>query len=99
MRLCDGRFAKTHLTAYATRAMSSTTHARGAALAKVCALTLDAEKQGCISVPVAALRVALDAVDVEGLANPRPAPVCNIGSRRILATRASAHDGENVARS
>ncbi len=61
--------------------MSSTTHARSKALAGVCLLVTQAEEGGHISVPVASLRVALDGVDVEGLAHPRPCQVGNVGHR------------------
>ncbi len=66
--------------------MSTTTYARSRALADVCALVTQAEAQGQISIPVAALRVALDPVEVEHLAAPGDWDrVCNVGGSRDAA--------------
>jgi hypothetical protein len=57
--------------------MSATTKARAAALAGVCRLVVAAERHGEASISVAELRLALEGVDVGGLANPRPCVVRN----------------------
>ena len=60
--------------------MSETTKAQSRALANVCRLVVAAWRHGQPSVDVAELAAALDPVDVEGLADPRPCnPVRNVG--------------------
>ena len=59
--------------------MSETTKDRSRALATVCRLLLAAKRHGQTTIDVGELEAALDEVDVQGLANPRPcSPVCNI---------------------
>ncbi len=66
--------------------MSTTTHARSAALAGVCRLVTAARRHGQRSVELSELELALDGVDVEGLARPRPITrVCNVGGSRDAA--------------
>jgi hypothetical protein len=57
--------------------MSATTKARAAALAGVCRLVVAAERHGEASISVAELSLALEGVDVEGLAVPRSCVVRN----------------------
>ena len=60
--------------------MSEITKAQSRALANVCRLVVAAWRLGQPSVDVAELAAALDPVDVEGLADPRPCnPVRNVG--------------------
>ena len=60
--------------------MSETTKAQSRALARVCRMLLAAKRHGQTTIDVGEVEAALDEVDVQGLANPRPcSPVCNIG--------------------
>jgi hypothetical protein len=65
--------------------MSAITKARGSALGKVCRLVVAAERHGEQSITVAELQLALDGVDVEGLAVPRPCVVRNVGDEFTFA--------------
>lgn len=49
---------------------------RIAGLARVCKLLVEAEATGAISVPTAAVRIALDGVDIDGYAQPRKPDAC-----------------------
>ena len=57
--------------------MSATTKARSQALARVARLMRAADRHEQHTITVDELRVALEGVDVEGLAEPRPCVVSN----------------------
>ena len=60
--------------------MSEITKAQSRSLARLCRMLLAAKRHGQTTIDVGEVEAALDEVDVEGLANPRPcSPVCNIG--------------------
>jgi hypothetical protein len=70
--------------------MSAITKARSAALGRVCRLVVAAERHDEDSITVAELRLALEGVDVGGLAVPRPCVVGNVG-RPFNITGVTSH--------
>ena len=66
-------------------AMSAITHRRSAALATICRLVVAAKRHGQASISREELELALEDVDVDGLAEPRRETVSSIG-RSIAPT-------------
>jgi hypothetical protein len=77
--------------------MPNTTHRRSAALGKVARLLLAAERHGQAMVDADALRLALEDLDIEGLATPRPAQVGGVGRRISVEQARASLDGERVS--